>query len=605
MKRISLHRIGESSRRAAARFPLVLLVAAAAAAAGVLLVKDDDSVWLQKLLLIAQLGIPLLLAARVATETKSFPVRSAASAWAARGIAGLLLAAYYFVLPTSLGQVDFVRHIQLNLAAHLAVAVAPFLQPGKSNAFWQYNLGLALRLLASLFFSAVLCTGLSVALVSLDMLLGLTVDGSVYPQLWLVILFLFNTWYFMAGIPERPHELESVTTLPAIVRVFAQFILAPLVMVYLAILSAYQVKILATAEWPSGQIGYLVSSVAVAGIFSLLLLYPLSVRTGVRWVRIYARTYYILLAPAVILLLMAIGQRIGQYGVTENRYLLTVLALWLAGVVGVGVLRGRPLLKVIPVTLAVIAIITAYGPLSAAQMSRRSQLGRLDALLSSHERLVDGRIVTASAPVSQDDGREIRSILSYLFENHGPRVLGGRVDDSMQESLDREATATERKFMRGVEMSGIVARHIDLPAMDLGMPTNHWVEKEQGPRAVGLGGYDYAIELEFPRDNGWKIPLGEHSLRLTLGEASSDLTVMLDDSTRFELGVSARLLSIGNSDISSSTRHVVPDSLMQVNREYADLRLMLLIASAQWQEEGDKPCTISDLRGVLLVELKD
>jgi len=604
MKRSSLLRIGESAQMAAARFPLVLLLAAVAAIAGMVLVDDNNSDWLLKIFLAAQLGIPLLLAVTVATEVDTWPGGSAVAAWLALGVAGLLLVVYHFALPTPLGEAGFVRHVQLNVAAHLAVAVLPFLQRGENNAFWQYNLGLALRLLAGLFFSHVLFGGLSVALVALDKLLGVDMDESVYPRLWVAILFIFNTWYFLAGIPARPRQLETVTHPPAIVRVFAQFILAPLVMVYLAILTAYLVKVLVTAEWPSGQIGYLVSSVAVAGIFSLLLLYPLSLRPGIRWVGIYARIYYILLVPAVIMLLMAIGKRIGQYGVTENRYLLTVMAIWLAGIVVVGVVRGRPFLKIVPASLAVVAILTAFGPLSAAQMSRRSQLGRLDGLLSSHGRLVDGRIVTATASVDRDDGQEIGSILRYLFGNHGPRVLGERADEELQEALNNELTPLRAKRVPEVKLANAVAQHANLPRVQPGphrAAAYHRVQKQMSPRAIGLGDYDYLIEFEFPRDQDRAVQLGGRNLRLAMVEASTDLAVIQDEINRLELGLPAHLLRLEDNIELIDHQNVAPDSLMRVSVENADLRLMLLIEIVNWREEDDGTGTISHLQGILLV----
>ena len=609
MKQISLHRIGDSARLSARRFPLVLVLATVAAIAAIDLIDSsgDDTTWLMKLMLTAQLGIPLLLAVAVATEAEIWPGGSATSAWIARGVTGLLLVVYYFALPTPLGEAGFVRHIQLNVAAHLAVAVLPFLRPGHDNAFWQFNLGLALRLLAALFFSHVLFGGLSVALLALDNLLGVDVDDNVYPQLWVAILFIFNTWYFLAGVPERSRDLDSVKTFPAIVKVFAQFILTPLVLVYLAILSAYLVKVVVSAEWPSGQIGYLVSSVAVAGIFSLLLLYPLSVRPGNRWVGIYARLYYILLVPAVVMLLMAIGKRIGQYGVTENRYLLTVMAIWLAGVVVAGVVRGRPFLKIIPASLAIVAVVTAFGPLSASQVSRRSQLARLDVMLSSHDRLVDGRIVAAAGDAPRAEGREMGSILVYLFSNHGPGVLGDRADSPLQNALAAETAKTTTRSIPAVELANAVTRYANLPRV-LGRGSTvvayHRVEKESAPRATKVAEYDYVIEFLLPQDEGQDVTLGSRTLRLDFDADTAVLTVIRDDTTGLDLDLNARLLELADTEAVAYRRNA-PDSLMSLTAEGIDIRVKLLIETINWREETDGANTLSLLQGTLLVSLKN
>lgn len=604
MQRISLIRLGASAGGSAAQYPLILVLAAVGAVAAAILVKDQESAWLLKLLLSVQLGIPLLLAATAATEGTG---GSATRVWLTRGASGLLLFLYYLALPTPLVEASFIRHLQLTVAAHLAVAIAPFVRRGDYNAFWQYNLGLALRLLASLFFSHVLFAGLSVALFALDKLLGVNVGDNVYPQLWVVILFVFNTWYFLAGIPLRPRELETVTTFPTIVKVFAQFILAPLVVVYLAILTAYLVKVITTAEWPSGQIGYLVSSVAVAGIFSLLLLYPLAVRPDVRWVRIYARLYHLLLVPAVVMLLMAIGQRIGQYGVTEARYLLTVMALWLAGIVVVGVFRSRPFLKVIPASLAIVALVTALGPLSAAQMSRRSQLGRLDSLLGGHERLVAGRIVASTATVARQDSQEIGSILNYLFKSHGPSVLGDRVGEDVQEAIREEMDGASANHVPAVDLANLVAAHANLPRVepgDDGARAHHQVQKDRSLRAVSLGNYDYLIEVEFPRDQEREVSFDGRRCRLTLGAASTEMAVVHDDSVRLELGLAAHLPILADRAEMFDRHSVAPDSLMQLSAADEELGVRLLIESVNWREEEGGAATISDLSGILLVKAR-
>ena len=67
---------------------------------------------------------------------------------------------------------------------------------------------------------------------------------------------------------------------------------------------------------PSGWIGWLVSSVAAAGLFSLALLHPLVEKKEERWIATYARVYFILMLPAIGMLLTALAKCIGQYGFT-------------------------------------------------------------------------------------------------------------------------------------------------------------------------------------------------------------------------------------------------------------------------------------------------
>ena len=55
------------------------------------------------------------------------------------------------------------------------------------------------------------------------------------------------------------------------------------------------------------------------------------------------------------MLLLAIGKRIQQYGVTEDRYFLVALALWLSGIALFFIVRRNGDIRVIPATLCVLA----------------------------------------------------------------------------------------------------------------------------------------------------------------------------------------------------------------------------------------------------------
>ena len=58
-------------------------------------------------------------------------------------------------------------------------------------------------------------------------------SAEAYGRLDLMLLFVFNTWFFLAGVPGDFAALDESREFPRGIRVFAQYILAPLVGVYL------------------------------------------------------------------------------------------------------------------------------------------------------------------------------------------------------------------------------------------------------------------------------------------------------------------------------------------------------------------------------------
>ena len=101
-------------------------------------------------------------------------------------------------------------------------------------------------------YSAVLFAGIAAALAAIDNLLNIQVAGHAYSRLWIVIAFVFNTWFFLGGVPQDLNELEQRRDYPRGLKVFSQFILIPLVAVYATILMVYFARILISGQWPTG-----------------------------------------------------------------------------------------------------------------------------------------------------------------------------------------------------------------------------------------------------------------------------------------------------------------------------------------------------------------
>jgi Domain of unknown function (DUF4153) len=92
-----------------------------------------------------------------------------------------------------------------------------------------------------------------------------------------------------------------------------------------------------------------------------------------------------------VLLVLAVWQRISEYGVTPERYCLVLFALWLMAMVAyLGSARGRMDLRVIPASLAVGLVLSSFGPWGAAAISMHSQLAELQNVLNGENLLSNG-----------------------------------------------------------------------------------------------------------------------------------------------------------------------------------------------------------------------
>lgn len=439
------------------RFPLSILAAIVGTISGIwyseLSFSDQTNYeWLSDLILVSFLGVSFLVAIKMYCESREWDTLRTTLV----GIFGVTLLILYYTLSSeyiSSGADEFgYRFLLIALIAHLAVSFAPFIHSKNVEGFWEYNKTLFLTILTSALYSAVLFGGLSVALLSIDNLLGFDIKDERYFQLWIFMVGIFNTLFFLSRFPESAEIQQPNTDCPKTLKVFVQYVLIPLVTVYILILYSYLIKIIVQWELPNGWVVNLVLSFSIAGIFSLLLLHPIKDDVKNNWIRLYSKLYYFALVPLVILLFVSIGTRISEYGVTINRFLVATLAVWLAGIVVYFIFSKAKNIKVMPISLSLVALVITFGPMSAFSVSERSQIKRLDASLARHEMIDNQNLMLPSEKkVKVSEGREVSSIIDYLVDNHGLKSLQKYFNEDIHKQMkelesDRlvEETASEK-----------------------------------------------------------------------------------------------------------------------------------------------------------------
>ena len=478
--------------RTARRFPLVLGAAFVATAVAFAMVgKSGESTELLRLLLTAILAIPLLLALSLFGERWA-----ASSQWIFPAFGLVVVAGFWAAWPGWYGPVQALRYVQLAICFHLLVAYLPHALINEPNGFWQYNRELFERFLVASLFSAVLFAGLALAMLALDRLFSVTVGPHGYQRLFILIAFVFHPWFFLGGIGEALAALEGHREYPNGLRVFTQYVLVPIVALYLVILTLYLGKVVITRQWPSGWIGWLVSGVAATGIFSWLLVRPLEEREGFAWVRPFTKGFYLVLMPSVVMLLMAIGKRVGQYGVTEPRYFLTVLSVWLAAIALYFTLSRSRSIKVIPASLCAVCLVTFAGPLSAYRVSEASQLARVREVLVRNDLLAGGRLRPATREASLADRMLLSAGFRWLLQNEGVEPIAPWLPDSLRAAVD----ALHKPSLMGSGEGGaqMIVAYLKLEYVAVGQPSMggrfmYWVPSTRD--AVAIDGYSYSVRL--------------------------------------------------------------------------------------------------------------
>ena len=313
MKLPSIRQVCLEAGRAVSRFPFVLFCELACVIAAFFLLEAEpkQSVGFP-ILFAAALGIPLLAALALCAEKRKWsPGLSIGIQW----LGVLLLVGYGLSVPTAFPheQADFfIRFALLAAGVVLLVMILPYLKKGELNGFWQYNKTLIFRLFVTAIFSVVLFAGLAIALAALDNLFGVSVPSKRYVELWVFVVGLFAPIFFLAGVPENLDGLDRIDEYPKGLKVFAQYVLLSLVIVYLLILYAYLLKILMQWNWPKGWVSSLIIGFSAISILSLLLMHPIRNRSENAWIRAAGKWLYIVMIPLIVVLFLAVTERIGD-----------------------------------------------------------------------------------------------------------------------------------------------------------------------------------------------------------------------------------------------------------------------------------------------------
>ncbi len=416
MKLFSLSVLAESTLKVLKRFTFEIVFALTGCIAATLKTLHHGGFlelsWYWRIIAGANLGLLFSLSVTLYAESRQL---SSSTKWLVRiGACFCIILLMCFLNPYG-RHTDFIRFWLLSAALHLLVSFAAFLRKYSAQGFWQFNKSLFLRFLTSELYSLVLFLGIAAAIGATSFLFNYDFNSNTFTILWIWIAGMFNTLFFLAGVPEQYSQLDSEHNYPKGLKVFTQFVLIPLAIVYVIILLTYEAKIIIQWELPKGKVSSLILGYATFGILSVLLIFPIRNTDKHKWIKTFSRSFYILLLPLLALLFVAIGARVIKYGFTEYRYILMLLAFWLLFISLYFLVSKKQNIKLIPISLCLVVLLITYGPLSAFSVSFHSQTYVLKQIFKRNRAFSNNTLTKVNTrTISYEDANRAVTILDYL-----------------------------------------------------------------------------------------------------------------------------------------------------------------------------------------------
>ncbi|WP_291141327.1 DUF4153 domain-containing protein [Flavobacterium sp. UBA7680] len=479
----SLQNVLNATKKTILRFPLEIITAVLGTVFAILFIRQDrvyDDKFYIKAIMSCSLCLVWFVSASLffAAKHKNGIIRFVVSL-----LVSVPLVAFVFNFGERISDVEAQQFFVFSLALHLLVSFAGFLpRTYNQEEFWEFNKQLFLRILTSGLYSIVLYGGLALAILAVDQLFKVKLDDKIYGYLFFTIAGIFNTIFFLSGVPETNNkEYPLRLSYPKGLKNFTQFVLLPLISIYLVILICYETKILITLSLPVGWVSYLVLAFAIVGILSFLLVHPIANENGNLWMRTFNRWFYFLLIPLLVLLFWAILYRINLYGFTHERYYVLLLSIWLTIVVAYFLISKHPKIKFIPVSMCLAGLFSIVGPQSASSVSKYSQLSRFESYLQKGE----------NKKLTFEQEQELSSIVDFLDRNYTLEDMLPYADKKLDALYKKDKDPGSYKIMEslGYEYRSRYDRKDD--ADDI---FNYYFY-EDTDEIVDIHGYDFIIVL--------------------------------------------------------------------------------------------------------------
>nr|WP_252187540.1 DUF4153 domain-containing protein [Anaeromonas gelatinilytica] len=328
----------------------------------------------------------------------------------------VILVVFYFIFLKEINYISGTRYVALSIALYIIFTVIPYIN--KKDDYEIYVIKLFSRFIVTYVYSVVLYLGLAAILTTINLLFNAEISFRVFSDIAFIVAGIFAPAFFLADIPKRKEKIAH-KDYPKVLRVLLQFIVLPLLLAYTVILYVYFGEIIITMELPQGLIGNLVLWYSILSTIVLLFIYPL--RKINKWIKSFLSVFPKVIIPLLGMMFFSIGIRINVYGITENRYFVVIIGIWIVLVMIYYSIKKDIKNITLTTTLAIIAIASVFGPLSSYSISKWSQNQHFKGVLEKYDILDEkGKIEPPSAEeeFEESDQRKVSSIIQYFDRYH-------------------------------------------------------------------------------------------------------------------------------------------------------------------------------------------
>lgn len=471
--------------------------------------------------------------------------------------AALIMGLYYFFFTEEMHGINAIRFAGLILT--LIITIFYTLKLKQKEDYEPYVIRIFYGFFLTVLYSGVLYFGISAIIFTINALFDADIDGKWFFYFFLMVTFIFGALMFLSKLPGKDESYKDYTYSKAL-KILLLYIVIPLITIYTGILYVYFIEILLTQEWPRGLVSNLVLWYSVVSAAVIFFITPILEENKVA--KLFRTWFPRILLPILAMMFVSIGKRIFQYGVTENRYFIVVLGIWVLLIMIYFIVKRNLSNIFIPVSLSIFALVSILGPLSAFSVSTFSQNQRFTALLEKNDMLQSGS-VQPGKDVSEEDRRNISSIVSY-FDSRDPSKIKYLGDDFEYQDFDKVFGFEREDYFNYPETDYV------------------YLSTQMDRNGIDVRGYDYLYTINY---NSKTEPTNGITLEL---KNATNLIVTVNEEVLMDEDLSEEIMTIvnENEDKLEKSQIAYEDSIILKENDRISVKLMIRELAARKTDES-------------------
>lgn len=276
-----------------------------------------------------------------------------------------------------------IAHAAALLAVGLSIFFLSFLHREKNDiASWNFALNTVCAFAVTQVIGLILWAGISLLLFSLHQLFDIHIAGKCYIYIYYLCCIALALTLFLGLLPQGAAKHNREPHSSPFLNGVLHYLFLPLTAGYLTVLYVYAARILIRWELPTGWVSWLVVALMTVCLAIEFGLYPTRLKEGKRFDNRVARWMPVLILPLLLLMTVGIARRFNDYGITLNRLYLATLNGWFYFVcIGLFVCKARRI-NWIPISFAVIFLLTSALPVNYVSLSRSYLLRKVETTIA-------------------------------------------------------------------------------------------------------------------------------------------------------------------------------------------------------------------------------